>query len=127
MTRAPARPGAAGARWFPLRAVRASSDYTSMLGYFPKKQAGGAARRPPAFLGHFLRWCCEQQCYNPQQLPRVNVIMSFVHLHCHSEYSLLDGLARIPQMVARAKEMGQPALALTDHGVMYGAVEFWQA
>ncbi len=53
--------------------------------------------------------------------------MSFVHLHCHSEYSLLDGLARIPQMVARAKELGQPALALTDHGVMYGAVEFWQA
>jgi DNA polymerase-3 subunit alpha len=53
--------------------------------------------------------------------------MSFVHLHCHSEYSLLDGLARIPQMVARAKELGQPALALTDHGVMYGAIEFWQA
>jgi DNA polymerase III subunit alpha len=53
--------------------------------------------------------------------------MSFVHLHCHSEYSLLDGLARIPLMVARAKELGQPALALTDHGVMYGAIEFWQA
>jgi DNA polymerase-3 subunit alpha len=53
--------------------------------------------------------------------------MSFVHLHVHSEYSLLDGLARIPQMVARVKELGQPALALTDHGVMYGAVEFWQA
>src|SRR5258708_5213670 len=53
--------------------------------------------------------------------------MSFVHLHCHSEYSLLDGLSRIPQMVARAKELGQPALALTDHGVMYGAIEFWQA
>jgi DNA polymerase III subunit alpha len=53
--------------------------------------------------------------------------MSFVHLHCHSEYSLLDGLARIPQMVARAKELGQPALALTDHGVMYGAIEFWHA
>jgi len=53
--------------------------------------------------------------------------MSFVHLHCHSEYSLLDGLSRIPQIVARAKELGQPALALTDHGVIYGAVEFWQA
>jgi DNA polymerase-3 subunit alpha len=53
--------------------------------------------------------------------------MSFVHLHCHSEYSLLDGLSRIPQLVARAKELGQPAVALTDHGVMYGAVEFWQA
>src|SRR3990172_8754679 len=53
--------------------------------------------------------------------------MSFVHLHCHSEYSLLDGLSRIPQLVARAKELGQPALALTDHGVMFGAIEFWQA
>ena len=53
--------------------------------------------------------------------------MSFVHLHCHSEYSLLDGLARIPQLVSRAKELGQPAVALTDHGVMYGAIEFWQA
>jgi DNA polymerase-3 subunit alpha len=51
--------------------------------------------------------------------------MSFVHLHCHSEYSLLDGLARIPQMVARAKELGQPAIALTDHGTMYGVTLTW--
>ncbi|MCC7358287.1 MAG: DNA polymerase III subunit alpha [Anaerolineales bacterium] len=54
-------------------------------------------------------------------------VMSFVHLHCHSEYSLLDGLSRIPQLVKRAKELGQPAVALTDHGVMYGAVEFFNA
>src|SRR5262249_20354541 len=40
---------------------------------------------------------------------------------------LLDGLSRIPQLVKRAKELGQPAVALTDHGVMYGAVEFWNA
>jgi DNA polymerase-3 subunit alpha len=53
--------------------------------------------------------------------------MSFVHLHVHSEYSLLDGLSRIPQLIARAKALGQPAVALTDHGVMYGAIEFWQA
>src|SRR3990172_9799133 len=53
--------------------------------------------------------------------------MSFVHLHCHSEYSLLDGLARIPQLVQRARELGQPALALTDHGAMDGAFEFWNA
>jgi DNA polymerase-3 subunit alpha len=53
--------------------------------------------------------------------------MSFVHLHCHSEYSLLDGLARIPQLVQRARELGQPAVALTDHGAMYGAIEFWNA
>jgi DNA polymerase-3 subunit alpha len=53
--------------------------------------------------------------------------MSFVHLHVHSEYSLLDGLARIPKLVARAKELGQPALALTDHGAMYGVIEFYTA
>ena len=48
----------------------------------------------------------------------------FVHLHAHSEYSLLDGLSRIQPMVQRAAELGQPALALTDHGVMHGTVEF---
>ncbi len=52
---------------------------------------------------------------------------SFVHLHCHTEYSTLDGMARIDAAVAKAKEMGMPALAITDHGVMYGAVEFYQA
>ena len=51
---------------------------------------------------------------------------AFVHLHCHSEYSLLDGLSRIPDLVARAKELGQPAIALTDHGVMYGTMEFYR-
>ncbi len=48
----------------------------------------------------------------------------FCHLHCHSEYSLLDGMSRLEDMVKRAKELDQPAVALTDHGVMYGAVEF---
>ncbi len=52
---------------------------------------------------------------------------SFVHLHCHTEYSTLDGMARIDAAVGKAKEMGMPALAITDHGVMYGAVEFYQA
>jgi DNA polymerase-3 subunit alpha len=47
--------------------------------------------------------------------------MSFVHLHCHSEYSLLDGANRVGDLIARAKEFEQPALALTDHGVMFGA------
>lgn len=49
----------------------------------------------------------------------------FVHLHCHSEYSLLDGLAKIPDMVKRAKELGMDAIALTDHGAMYGAIKFF--
>ncbi len=53
--------------------------------------------------------------------------MSFVHLHVHSEYSILDGLSRIPHLVSRAKELGMPALALTDHGTMFGVVDFYQA
>ncbi len=50
----------------------------------------------------------------------------FTHLHCHSEYSLLDGLARVPDLVSTAKERGFDALALTDHGVMFGAVQFYE-
>jgi DNA polymerase-3 subunit alpha len=53
--------------------------------------------------------------------------MSFAHLHVHSEYSLLDGASRIPKLVARAKELGMPALALTDHGTMYGTIDFYRA
>jgi len=51
----------------------------------------------------------------------------FTHLHVHTEYSLLDGMCRIPQLVARAKELGMDSLAITDHGAMYGAIEFYQA
>jgi len=51
----------------------------------------------------------------------------FVHLHAHSEYSLLDGAARIPDLVKAAKDRGMPALALTDHGNMYAAVKFYTA
>jgi DNA polymerase-3 subunit alpha len=51
----------------------------------------------------------------------------FTHLHVHTEYSLLDGMCRIPQLVARAKELGMDSLAVTDHGAMYGAIEFYQA
>jgi DNA polymerase-3 subunit alpha len=49
--------------------------------------------------------------------------MSFVGLHIHSDYSLLDGASQIPQLIDRALELGMPAIALTDHGVMYGAIE----
>ncbi len=51
--------------------------------------------------------------------------MSFVHLHTHSEYSLLDGASRISEMVRLAAETGMPAIALTDHGVLYGAVDLY--
>ena len=53
--------------------------------------------------------------------------MSFVHLHVHSEYSLLDGLSDPSQIVKRAKDLHQPAVALTDHGVMYGVIDFYNA
>ena len=53
--------------------------------------------------------------------------MPFAHLHVHTEYSLLDGACRITDLVARAKEMGQTGIAITDHGVMYGAVSFYKA
>ena len=49
----------------------------------------------------------------------------FVHLHLHSEYSLLDGACRISEIPLRAKECGHTAVALTDHGAMYGAVSFY--
>ena len=53
--------------------------------------------------------------------------MAFVHLHVHSEYSLLDGACRIGSMMDRVQELGQNAIALTDHGVMYGTIDFYRA
>ena len=53
--------------------------------------------------------------------------MAFTHLHVHTEYSLLDGACRISRIAQAAKEKGQTALAITDHGVMYGAVDFYRA
>ena len=53
--------------------------------------------------------------------------MTFIHLHNHTEYSLLDGAARVKNLVAKAVELGMPAVALTDHGVMYGVINFYQA
>ncbi|KKT22765.1 MAG: polymerase III, alpha subunit protein, partial [Parcubacteria group bacterium GW2011_GWB1_43_8b] len=52
--------------------------------------------------------------------------MNFVHLHTHSHYSLLDGLAKIDDLISQAKRLGMTALALTDHGNLYGAVEFYK-
>ena len=53
--------------------------------------------------------------------------MAFVHLHVHTEFSLLDGECRIEKLAEKAKSLGQTALAVTDHGVMYGAVAFYKA
>ena len=53
--------------------------------------------------------------------------MDFTHLHVHTEYSLLDGSCKIKELVARAKELGMDSLAITDHGVMYGVIDFYKA
>ena len=50
----------------------------------------------------------------------------FAHLHVHTEYSLLDGACRIDRLIDRVKELGQSAVAITDHGVMYGVVDFYK-
>ena len=57
----------------------------------------------------------------------MNKQADFVHLHVHSEYSLLDGACRIPEMAKAAAAHKMPALALTDHGNMFGAIEFYSA
>ena len=54
------------------------------------------------------------------------MLMSFVHLHVHTEYSLLDGSNKIREYVARVKELGMDSAAITDHGVMYGVIDFYK-
>ena len=53
--------------------------------------------------------------------------MAFTHLHVHTEYSLLDGACRIEKLLDKAQEMGQKSVAITDHGVMYGVIDFYKA
>ena len=53
--------------------------------------------------------------------------MNFTHLHVHTEYSLLDGSNKITELIARVKELGMTSVAITDHGVMYGAIDFYRA
>jgi DNA polymerase-3 subunit alpha len=60
-------------------------------------------------------------------IEKSNTNIDFVHLHVHTEYSLLDGSGKIPELIKRAKELGMKSLAITDHGVMYGCVDFYQA
>ena len=52
--------------------------------------------------------------------------MAFTHLHVHTSYSLLDGAGRIPEMIARCRELGMDSMAITDHGVMYGVIDFYK-
>src|SRR5581483_11371040 len=60
-------------------------------------------------------------------LSHYRTMSEFVHLHVHSEYSLLDGLSRTKGLAARAKEFNMPAVAITDHGTMFAAIEFHDA
>ena len=53
--------------------------------------------------------------------------MEFTHLHVHTEYSLLDGSSKIKELVAKTKELGMDSIAITDHGVMYGVIDFYRA
>ena len=53
--------------------------------------------------------------------------MAFAHLHVHTEYSLLDGSNKIKEYVARVKELGMDSAAITDHGVMFGVIDFYKA
>ena len=57
----------------------------------------------------------------------MEIRMAFTHLHVHTEYSLLDGLSKINEIVAQAKKLGMDSLAITDHGVMYGVIDFYRA
>ena len=52
--------------------------------------------------------------------------MSFTHLHVHTQYSLLDGASKINELMARTKELGMDSIAITDHGVMHGVIEFYK-
>lgn len=52
--------------------------------------------------------------------------MAFTHLHVHTEYSLLDGASRIEDLVSHAKELGMSSLAITDHGAMFGVIDFYK-
>ena len=54
------------------------------------------------------------------------VMEPFVHLHNHTAYSLLDGASKIDELMKRAKELNMPAMAITDHGVMHGVVDFYK-
>src|SRR5665811_1295527 len=73
---------------------------------------------------HFHTLCIIRLPLTPGVAVAILSKMSFVHLHCHSEYSLLDGANRIEDLIARALEFEQPALAITDHGNLHAAWEF---
>ncbi len=83
---------------------------------------------------HTVIFISEHACYNAIDVPcllfsnhLVSSSMSFAHLHVHTEYSLLDGFSNIKKLVKRVKELDMPAVAITDHGTMFGVIDFYKA
>ncbi len=105
-------------RRFPVQRIPPSHDYIRRDGAGPKDGwAKGPGDPRPA----------PEQVTAPQAEEPPAPLSPFVHLHVHSNFSFLDGGSRIEELVARAAELGQPALALTDHDGLYGAVRFAKA
>src|SRR5215211_2463839 len=96
--------------------TRSSVPYSS-----PRRVSTGRTRRPAAL---FLRASPKPGRKGGRLAVRSGG--AFAHLHCHSEYSMLDGASRIGDLISFARDQGMPGLALTDHGVMYGAVKFYK-
>lgn len=80
-----------------------------------------------AFCGRYNRAMPQSSPANPTSFPAPAGAPRFVHLHVHTEYSLLDGGNRIEKLIARVKELGMDAVAITDHGNLFGAIEFYSA
>src|SRR5262245_48671381 len=64
--------------------------------------------------------------FPPSRMCRIMAERPFVHLHCHTHYSLLDGANRVPELVDHTKKLGMNAIAMTDHGNLFGAIEFYR-
>ncbi len=93
----------------------------------PRRPPRSRPRRRARDLFH-----CSERPFETRQDPGVHWASAmaqadFVHLHVHSEYSILDGACRVPDLVARAAELEMPSVSLTDHGSMAGAVQLWKA
>src|SRR5205085_3989897 len=95
------------------RAGRRASSFIARTLYHKVRHA---RRRPAAWRSITM---------SPTSRPRG--LMSFVHLHLHTEYSLLDGASRPEELAKKVAQLGMPACAITDHGNMFGAVEFYNA
>src|SRR5581483_5600667 len=83
------------------------------------------ARAATGRVNRFSPFVTSQRSFS-RYIPHPMASDSFVHLHLHTEYSMLDGANRIPDVMKKAREFGMPAVAMTDHGVLYGAIEFYQ-